>query len=505
MASPRVSKPAGLAAASRRGVTWTGAAMLATTGGQALQTLAATWFMAPADYGLFVLALLVVGVLRQVTEAGFNEAVIVQRTATQDQLSALFTAGLGFATLAGLAIAAAALPLAVLVGDPRLATVLWVMAPAFPVLALGQVHFAVLERELRFDAVGRAEVVAAVAGLLTMVGLAAAGAGVLSLAVAALTAAVARTAVLLGRGGIGWRPGLSFGFATVLPYLKIAGYQMGTRLTNFGVNRLDQALIGTVYGPEALGLYGFAWTLIVDPILRLNSVANRVALPALARVRHSRRRLAGGLAGVLTVLSFATAPLIVGGAVAAPLFFAVVLPGRWHDAAPVAQILAVASLARSTANPIGAMAVAAGRVRRMFLWTAGVLAVQVAVFLVAMTTLSFSGFVAVVAGFNVLVLFAMVQVVAIPILGSCAGRLAAAAGPSVLAAATMGAGIAALDRLVGLSGPLGLALLVASGVVLYAGLVATLCRNRLRLVLRLVRGRRLRQASHRPDQRLTAG
>ena len=297
--------------------------------------------MDPSAYGLFVVAYLVLQFLRPVAEFGLHEA-IIQRPTTKTERSGLWVFSVLSGVLAYGLFAAVAWPLAVFIEDPELVPLLLMLGLVCPLHAVAQVHAAVLERTMSFRQIGRAEVAGAITGFGVMLASAMAGSGALALAHGLVATAVVRSGGILMAARHDWWPSLVMPSAALAPWLRFGVYQLGTRLTNTAVNRLDQIIISAFFGTEIVGIYGFAWMLIVDPIMRINGVVSRVALPAFARMRHAPRRLAGAFMVLETLLTLLTAPLIVGGAVVAPVFFAIFMPEAWQPAVPIMQVLAAA-------------------------------------------------------------------------------------------------------------------------------------------------------------------
>ncbi|NQW11440.1 MAG: oligosaccharide flippase family protein [Alphaproteobacteria bacterium] len=462
---------------------------MATTASAAGQTLVATQLMNPADYGLFVVAFLVLQFLRAVAEFGLHEA-IIQRPTTPAERSGLWVFSLMSGLVAYGLFAVVAWPLAALNDDPRLVPLLLLLGLVCPFHAIAQVHAAVLEREMRFDQVGRAEVAGAIVGFTAMLAAAVAGFGAMALVIGAVATALVRSAGILIVAGRDWWPAMVMPSAALAPQLRFGAYQLGTRLTNTAVNRLDQIIISAFFGTEIVGIYGFAWMLIIDPIMRINGVVGRVALPAFARLRHAPRRLAGGFMTLETILTLLTAPLIIGGAVVAPVFFTIFMPAAWQPAVPILQILAVASLIRAINNPVGLLALATGRARLMFVWTLSALSVQVVVFTTAASSLSFLQFVVAVAVFNGAVMLASYGVLVRTVIGPSAGRWIMAVAPNLAVAAVMGAVLLAVQAAIAIDDIGRFVALVLLGIVVYASTLIAFRRDTLALARRFLLARR---------------
>jgi len=453
---------------------------VAATGAQAL---IATQVMGPTEYGLFLIAMIVLNLARQIVEFTVNPAVIFRQSRGEREQDTAFSIALILSVVVFALVQGACVVLIAVGQEARPLQVLMVASLVVPVVGLSTIHAAILERDIRFDRLCPGEVLGMVAGFAAMIPMAVSGLGAFALAWGMVVAAVVKTLWLWVRGPEGWRPRLLIDHATAPIYLRFGAYRLWTNLVNFGVNRYDQAVVGTVFGAEALGLYGLSWTIIVEPIMRINGIANRLFLPTLARIRRHRRPAGRIYLSMLRILTTFTAPLILGGAAVSLVFFEAFMPARWQEAGPLVQILAVASLARSVVNPVGSIPIAFGRADFAFWWTAIVLAVQST----ALTLVAFLGdfrdFTVAVACCSIAVLVASWPVVIRPFLPVRFLDYAQAPSGAVLKALAMAAVVQGVVAVA--PGPPWsvFAIAVAAGVLSYLLLMGLFDRQRLTLAL----------------------
>ena len=55
-------------------------------------------------------------------------------------------------------------------------------------------------------------------------------------------------------------------------------------MLNYFNSRIDQLVVGTLLGSQALGYYSMAFNLVLQPISRINPVLTQVAFPVLSKV-----------------------------------------------------------------------------------------------------------------------------------------------------------------------------------------------------------------------------
>lgn len=301
-----------LARRSAQALGWSWAGALARALLQFLLQILLARLLGPEAFGQAAAVLLVVGLGGLLAEAGLSSALIQRKSLeTGDPGRAL--AGVLVASLVVAAvIVLLAAPIAGLLGDAHLQTMVCAAAAIVPVHAVACLPPALLQR--RFE-VKRLQLIQLIAYLI--------GYGVLGLAMAAggagawsLLAAFATHAALVGllsiggaasAPGVAWRPRWAGGAA-------LRGY--GARITaanlvNWGLESIDRLMVSRALGPAALGPYAVAAALARAPVTLLVSSAQPVAFAASARLQSENQRLARGYLAVLQLALLVAVPLFV--------------------------------------------------------------------------------------------------------------------------------------------------------------------------------------------------
>ena len=148
---------------------------------------------------------------------------------------------------------------------------------------------AVLVRRLRFGATFWVETAGVGAGGVVVVGLATAGCGPWALVGQTLASALVRAALALGMSGYAPRwP--RFGSETA-GLIRFGGYVAAYGLVNAAAQNMDNVLIGSVWGLEALGYYTRAYFLMTVPLLLSSQALAGPTIPALSAVAYDAERL----------------------------------------------------------------------------------------------------------------------------------------------------------------------------------------------------------------------
>jgi O-antigen/teichoic acid export membrane protein len=335
----------GLGRAAARGAGVTLVAQVLRILLQLLSVVVLARLLAPRDYGLLAVGLLVVGVGEVVRDLGLSTAAIRApslSTAQRDGLFWLNTAA--GAVLALLAFAGAGL-LAAGFGQPELADVVRVLALTFLLNGLAAQYRAGLTRDLRFGSLAASDLGTQLLAVAVAIGAAAAGAGYWALVAQQLTVGVATlvSAVVFAR----WVPGRPRRGAGLRPFLRFGGGLTGTQVVYYVGNNLDSLALGLFAGPVALGVYNRGFQLLMTPLNQLRSPATTVAVPVLSRLHDDLERAGDYLRRSQLALGYSlVACMALGAGVAGPLVD-VMLGDRWSQVAPVVALLAVAGSAQT--------------------------------------------------------------------------------------------------------------------------------------------------------------
>src|SRR5690606_14686005 len=132
--------------------------------------------------GLVAMVVAVTGFLSLFRELGLSTATVQAKTVTTEQISSLFWLN----TVAGLVLTLLTLGIAPAIarfyGQPQLATIAMVLAPATLMSAASSQHRALLRRDMRFTELAVIDVVGYVLSVTIGIAMAATGAGYLALA-----------------------------------------------------------------------------------------------------------------------------------------------------------------------------------------------------------------------------------------------------------------------------------------------------------------------------------
>ncbi len=259
-----------------------------------------------------------------------------------------------------MALAAAAAPLlARAFGHPELASVAIALGTSFAVNGIAVQPLAVLARRLRFGATFWVETAGVGAGGVVVVGLATAGCGPWALVGQTLASALVRAALALGMSGYAPRwP--RFGSETA-GLIRFGGYVAAYGLVNAAARNMDNVLIGSVWGLEALGYYTRAYFLMTVPLLLSSQALAGPTIPALSAVAYDAERLGRVYRSAARLAALLGFPLAAGLFVVAPEAVRLLYGPGWDRTAGLVRWLAVAALVQTVVGTSGWLYLARAR------------------------------------------------------------------------------------------------------------------------------------------------
>lgn len=326
-------------------------------------------FIAPEEFGLMAIVMIIVGFSQAFADMGISNAIIYRQVVTHSQLSSLYWLNIfSGIILAGIVIGISPL-VSLFYAQPQLELLTIVISSVFVITAFGQQFRILCQKELQFGIIAVITLFAELVATTAAIWLAWQGYGVWSLVYSMILAAALNS---LGFVIVGvrrhHRPAFVYRHDELKGFYRFGLYQMGERSINYLSANIDKILIGKLVSMNAVGFYNMAWQLIIFPLSRINPIVNTVAFPAYAKLQHDTDTRSRYYTASVYLLSLVTIPLL-----AFLFFFAseVVLfvfgPG-WEQTAVLVNILAVVGVAKALGNPGGALILAMGRADVGFWW-----------------------------------------------------------------------------------------------------------------------------------------
>lgn len=303
--------------------------------------------LAPEDFGLFGITLVVISLLERFSNSGMESAVIQKRESVEGYLDTLWTIQVFRRTVLGIGLVLGAPFAASFFNEPQLTElfrVVGVIVVFSGVLSPGMLLF---RRELE-------------AKPQFILGF---GVKAMDLTVSVILALVFRNVWALMGGAVAaalTRIALSYGLHSYRPRFKIDWHRARdmwrygrwvflNQILFFLTYRGDNVIIGKFLGTRALGLYMLAYSIAEIVTLEIGNVLAGIAFPAYSRIQGEEERVRRAHLKTVQFVASIAIPVGVVLCVFAVPITGVVLGARWLDAASVLPYLAVAGSARALA------------------------------------------------------------------------------------------------------------------------------------------------------------
>lgn len=359
-----IPHPASLKQRTASGARWSAVSHFAKQGIGFLCTAILARLLAPSEYGLLGMAVIVTGFAGMFSDLGTSSALIQRQTMSQRMLSSLFWANLVIGLFLTLIVAAISPLAAVFFREPRVALLLCALAPAFIVSSLSVIQKSTWQRDLLFRALSQTEIAAAATGGAVAVAAALAGWGVWSLVWQLYAASLAQGILLWSL--VRWKPRWVFAWEDFRSVRRYSLHLVAFNAVNYWARTADNTLIGRYLGPASLGFYSMAYRLMQYPAIAVSGLLGRVLFPAFSRIQHDDEAFRRAYLKTVGLISLITFPMMLGLlALARPLVH-VLLSAKWDPIVTPVMILALVGANQSVATTTGNIYTAKGRTDLMF-------------------------------------------------------------------------------------------------------------------------------------------
>lgn len=300
-------------------------------------TIVVIRLLSPADYGLVAMAMIFVGLLNLLAEAGLGAAIVQARVLTAENLRAILGAVILFDVALGALQIGVAPAAASLFDEQRLIPILQVLAMHFLLAMFVAIPNAMLVREMDFRKLAMVQMASSSGGALATLGLALSGYGVWALVLGSLISQLVQAIGLnLVRPSLMWP---DFSLRGVRNVILFGGQLAAARALWFVYSQADLFIAGKLLGKETLGFYSVSMHLASLPVQRMSAIVNDVAFPAFARIQQDMKAAAEYLLKALRLLGFVSIPVLWGISSIAPEIVVVLLGPKWKSAIFPLQVL----------------------------------------------------------------------------------------------------------------------------------------------------------------------
>jgi PST family polysaccharide transporter len=331
-----------------------------------ISTAIAARLLTPKDYGLVAMVTVITGFMSVFTSMGLSTATIQRKEITNEEVSTLFWLN----TAVGIVLTIINIVLSPLIAwfysEARLTAVTLALSAVFLMTSLRVQHQALLNRQMRFTELAGIDLVSVLIGSLVLT--LSAWRGYSYWSIVAMHITIAMTATVGTWIACPWLPSRPLALREVRSLLRFGGNLTGFNIVNYFTRNLDSILIGRFNGPQPLGLYDKAYSLLMLPLTQITGPISAVALPALCRVATDPDHLRQSYIRMTSIVCLLTMPLSAFVIGTADVIISLILGPQWHRSAAIFAWLGVAALVQPISGTTGWLFVAQNRSGEQFRW-----------------------------------------------------------------------------------------------------------------------------------------
>ena len=290
----------------------------------------------PKDFGIIAMASSLIAGVELLTALGLHVVLIQHPDPKPHHFNTAWTLKAVLGVLAALLVAALAIPVATFYGEPRLSTVIYMLAICVAVRGFDNIHTVWFQKNLEFRKDFFLRFVPRLAGFFITIPMA-----FYLRSYWALVAGMLFTSIF----------GVIYGYVLypLAPRFSLAGAREMFRfskwllLSNFlayGITKGVDIIIGRTIGASGLGAYTLSYELATMPTTQLTAPINRAVLPGYSKLAQDNDLLTKGFLNVTGMISVIALPAAIGIAAIAEIFVPVVLGKGWEQAIPIIKLLA---------------------------------------------------------------------------------------------------------------------------------------------------------------------
>lgn len=309
--------------------------------------------LTPADFGIFALTTLVIGLLSQFTLLGAPQAIVAKRCISQTQLSSVFALNLMIGLFLTIIMMTSSSLVASFYSETALSSILEIMSIVIFIKAFGSVPNSLLTKEMKFHYINLIGIVSAIIET---------GIAIIlvyyyeynfwALVWGLVSAEIATTLLLIIAAQ--WKPTFNISSTAIGYYLKYGFHLAGENITTYVRQNIDYFIIGKLLGANALGIYSFAYRIPNLVNARLIGPASGVIIPYMSKLTNDEQTVQAYLA-FTKLLAYVSFLLLSFLWVLANPIILLMWGDQWKDAVGLMQILIVVAAIGTVGIPMGSV------------------------------------------------------------------------------------------------------------------------------------------------------
>jgi lipopolysaccharide exporter len=322
-----------------------------------ISTIILARLLAPEDFGIIAMAMIVAGGLEAMSEFGISTFLITKQHSDDQYYNTAWTMNIIRSTIIAVIVALLAPWTAEFFNEPHLTIILYFISFGAFIHGFENVGVINFQKEFKFSKDFKWMVSTKLIGFVVTITAAWFLRNYWALIAGMLAARSTR--VILSFYMHSYRPKISltrwreiFGFSKWLVMSNILGF-----LRHQG----DRFILAKLANVNTMGIYAVAWEIANLPTSELIAPIRRALLPAFSTISDDKVALRNAYLNTIEMIIFIVSPVAVGLILVADQAIPVLLGDKWISAAPIVQILVIGGLFQASTAPAGTVFLAVGK------------------------------------------------------------------------------------------------------------------------------------------------
>lgn len=326
------------------GFAWEGSTKLLIQIVSWITTIYVARILSPDDYGIVAVSGVFVGILTVITNMGLSEGLINKAEVTQTEKDGIFWLGLIISILLYLILYLIAPIISHFYKMEMLTDIIRVAGVALIYTSLKVVPQAIAMRRMDFRLISLVGVAGQLSSTITVVVLASHGYGAWSLVWSFIV--LQAVTIVFYLTWLNNFPKFRIKIKEISSIVSFGMKMMASSILEFFMYQSDVLIIGLILGQQTIGYYSMALMLATIPMDKFGSIFNKIAFPAISRVKDNREQSRNIFLQMHRYLLTFSYPILVGMLLIADDAVLLLLTDKWKPIIPLLQTLCGINLLR---------------------------------------------------------------------------------------------------------------------------------------------------------------
>lgn len=350
----------------RKNIGWVSVSQIFKILSQAIVLLYLTSLIAPADYGVLAMALIIANFANIFGDIGTTALIIQKKNVSIDFYSFINKLNIVIGVAVMLIVIAISPLIVGYFNEPKLYGLLFLLSLGFPIISIGMIHKAFFERKEQFKLLAKIEVVANVSGLFLAIGFAKNNFGSYSLVLQTVFTSAIYSVLLLKFSKLKVLNVKLYQKEKISECFSFSSYLVLFNLVNYFFNNIGPMLIGRFFSAAILGAYSLAYKIMLFPLQSLTFVIGRTLLPHFSKDIDNLERNRDIFLSYSYFILALTSPLMVGVMVVSDEFIKIFFNNRWSAVGGLLLWMAPVAIIQSVQNTTSSVLTAYSKTSWLF-------------------------------------------------------------------------------------------------------------------------------------------